>query len=160
AIEARRGHVVPGGTGKVLPASPALAPDPDAALAAAHAPQMDDLQLRVVGGERDPIVDPAQVAVDHVPACRPDETTDALEAPDAIELRRADGGLVAGALLDQAAVRTAFEELAREAAETRVRFHPFHHPLEVARCHLEVAVELAHIVEIRQPDLCQAVVEG
>src|SRR5690606_4629087 len=112
-----------------------------------------------VHGLRDPTVHSAQVTVDSIPGDFADETADLAEALDAVELRRADGVLVAGALLEERAVRLALEELPGEVAEVRVGLHAFHEPLEVARRQLEISVELADVIEVVELDMREPCVE-
>jgi len=92
------------------------------------------------------------VAVEPVPHDLADEAAELLEALHPVELRGADGGLVAASFADEPAVARAVVGLAAAAPEARLGLHARKEQLEVARRKLQVEVELAHVIELRRVD--------
>src|SRR5690606_9284423 len=159
AVRRRREHVIERRAHVVLALPPAHPPHPDVLLARAHRPQMHEAHLRIVDRLRDPPVHAAEVPVDAIPGHLAHEASDLAEALHAVELRGADGVLVARALLPQPPIGLALEALAAEVTEVSVRLHPLHRPLEVARAELEVAVELADVIALVEVHAREAIVE-
>src|SRR5690606_39726663 len=110
-VRGRRAH-------EVLAAPPPRASMPKTDVARAHLTKMDDAEVGLVHGSRDPPVETAHVAVDAVPAHLAHEAADLPEARGPIELDRADGVLVTRALGNEPSL-DADVELSRQGAEPR-----------------------------------------
>src|SRR5262249_49637425 len=80
---------------------------------------------------------------------------------DPVELRHTDGHFVA-AHLGGHPPRARIDEvgLPRRGAETRIRLHALHQDFEVAGRQIEIQIELAKIVKLRQGDCLQARIES
>ena len=100
------------------------------------------------------------MAVEAVPHDLADQAANLQEALDPVELRGADGCLVAAALADQAAAAPDEVGLSAAGAQARLRLHALHEQLEIAGRKLEIEVELAQVVELRRVDGVVARVEG
>src|SRR5215472_17318708 len=122
---------------------------------------MEEAHRLVAQALRQPPQHPGPVAVDSVPHHLSYEPTDLTETGHPVELGRSQRHLFAANLRDQLAGAGMNEEgLAGSRAQARLRLHPPHQELEVARGKVEIHVELAEVVEAVEVDALQAGVEG